>query len=566
MEENFDYDYLGFSKDNTVKNFVRDQEIVFSAEIQKKNHFGFWQKRNIIITNKEIYNLSGKSLKRNFQLTKILGITVAKKNDEFVIHCIDNEYDYHYFSKDKKKIIELIAKYYKLNMQKELKLIELDLKTLTTVVTTKKEKNKNITFTRMPKTTPITVSAYIYGIKDVKKLGNKQSTIQTGKIYDESGQVGIKDFEIIKTIGRGSCGKILLCKYKKSGEYYAIKIMRKDQLVSEGLAENIILEKKILKEGNCQFLLNLEFDFQTDERIYFVTPFLRGGDFYHHLYYPSYAVIDLEIKEGKYYNDEEEFKKDDENNKFRKLDDESVTKIYEHYKEKRERKLKEKEVAFYMSQIAIALDYLHQYDNAYRDLKPENILMDEDGYIKLCDFGSAVHIKGEPVLGMAGSAEYCSPEMITGQGHTVVTDWWSFGILLFEMIYGYTPFYSMNKDRMYQLIVWGELKFPDNVTITKDAKDCITKLLEKNPANRLGYNGLDEIKKHPFFCTINFEDLKLRKLKPPFIPKIKDKNDFSTFDEEILKMPTAESPVGEWVKDYNEYFEGLDKDEDEEED
>ena len=296
-----------------------------------------------------------------------------------------------------------------------------------------------------------------------------------------------------------------------------MKSMRKDQLISEDIIDNILVERSILIEGQCEFILTLSFFFQTTERLYFVTPFMKGGDLYHRL--------------------------------------------------KTEGNIKEDQVKFYAAQIAIALQHLHDVGIAYRDLKPENILLDEDGYVKLCDFGSSVKLRGtEKETMFAGSPEYASPEMITYEGHTFMCDWWSFGILLYELLYGITPFFNMDKERMYDLIVTGAISFPKAITVgdktipakvSEDSKNLILKLLEKDPGTRLGRKGLQEIKKHPFFGGINFDDLPKKKHKAPFKPSIDKADPTKNFDEEYLSMEITESPTEQWSQnpEYQNWFE-----------
>ena len=404
--------------------------------------------------------------------------------------------------------------------------LEWNQKNLNSFVTTKKEKEKQKRNSHMPTMNCISVKDYLFGNQqsktDVKKIPTikggtfKKSTFQNVKVEES-------DFEIVKVIGRGSVGKICLVKYNKDQKYYVMKSMRKDQIISEGLANNILLERNILMEGQCEFLLTLSFFFQTQERINLVTPFIKGGDMYHKL----------------------------------------KTDIF----------LKEDLVRFYAAQIAIALQHLHDLGVAYRDLKPENILIDEDGYIKLCDFGASVMIRGtEKETNFAGSPEYASPEMITYEGHTFMTDWWSFGILIYELLYGNTPFFNMDKSRMFDLINTGSISFPKtiilegeqkprNYKVSEDAKSLISKLLLKDCGARLGRKGLEEIKKHPFFSGISFEDLKKKKVKAHFKPTI-DKDDITNnFEEEYLSMEITNSPVADWSKEeqYNNWFSQFDE-------
>ena len=523
-----EYDFLNFTKDFTIKNNVtREEEIQFSDTVQKINKNGWKQSRNLVLTDKAIYNLKKKELKRRIDYTKIIGITLSKQSDEFVIHCLELDYDYQFISQKKKTIVEIIAKNYELIKEEELKLFEINVKNLNQFVTTKKEKEKQQSLSRMPKTGQINVKDYLFGNKsktDVNIFQAKNSK-KINSINFKNIQANYEDFEIKSVIGRGSVGKILLAKYIKDGKYYAIKSMRKDQIISEGIADNILVEKNILIKSQCEFILKLSFFFQTPERIYYVTPFIKGGDLYHKLKSEIFFKEDL--------------------------------------------------VRFYTAQIAVALQYLHNLEITYRDLKPENILLDEDGYIKLCDFGSSVIIRGtEKVKNFAGSPEYAAPEIITYSGHNFMCDWWSLGILIYELLYGNTPFFNMDKTRMYDLINTGAISFPKfiqiegeekprNYKVSEDAKNIISKFLEKDPGTRLGRKGLDEIKKHPFFSGINFDDLNKKKIKPPFRPNFsKEEQDLTNnFDEEYLKLEISDSPIGDWAKEkeYSNWFDNFNK-------
>ena len=523
-----EYDFLNFTKDFTIKNNVtREEEIQFSDTVQKINKNGWKQSRNLVLTDKAIYNLKKKELKRRIDYTKIIGITLSKQSDEFVIHCLEMDYDYQFISQKKKTIVEIIAKNYELIKEEELKLFEINVKNLNQFVTTKKEKEKQQSKSRMPKTGQINVKDYLFGNKsktDVNIFQTKNSK-KSNSINFKNIQANYEDFEIKSVIGRGSVGKILLARYIKDGKYYAIKSMRKDQIISEGIADNILVEKNILIKSQCEFILKLSFFFQTPERIYYVTPFIKGGDLYHKLKSEIFFKEDL--------------------------------------------------VRFYTAQIAVALQYLHNLEITYRDLKPENILLDEDGYIKLCDFGSSVIIRGtEKVKNFAGSPEYAAPEIITYSGHNFMCDWWSLGILIYELLYGNTPFFNMDKTRMYDLINTGAISFPKfiqiegeekprNYKVSEDAKNIISKFLEKDPGTRLGRKGLDEIKKHPFFSGINFDDLNKKKIKPPFRPNFsKEEQDLTNnFDEEYLKLEISDSPIGDWAKEkeYSNWFDNFNK-------
>ena len=165
--------------------------------------------------------------------------------------------------------------------------------------------------------------------------------------------------------------------------------------------------------------------------------------------------------------------------------------------------------------------------------------------------------------------------MIAHEGHTIMSDWWSFGILIYELLFGITPFFNMDKNRMYELIEIGELKFPKYIKIdgnnkplkvSDEAKNIISKLLEKNPGSRLGKAGLDEIKSQPFFGNLNFEMLKTKKLKSPFKPSINEDEITCNFDDEYTSMATEESPVANWISDYQEWFNEFEKESDDQDD
>jgi serine/threonine protein kinase len=512
-----EYDYLNFSKNNTVvNNITLGEGIKFSDKIDKINPKGWKQKRNIIITTQALYNLKKTTLKRKIELSIISGITISKISNEFVVHCGDIDYDYHYTSAKRKTIIELLAKFWEQIRDEELPLFEVNSKSLSAYVTSKKEKEKQKT-TKMPTSGKIKLGDFLIRYSDQKGKKDVKGKISTFKNIP----VNLSDFKMLKTIGRGSVGKILLVEYKDHHKY-AMKSIRKDQLVSEGITDNILIEKNILLDGQCPFILPLIFFFQTNLRLYFVTPFIGGGDLFHRL--------------------------------------------------KKECFLKEEEVKFYAAQVGIALEYLHNMGICYRDLKPENILIDEDGYIKLCDFGACCKISGKKTeKSFGGSAEYAAPEVITQEGHTFLADWWSLGILIYELLYGNTPFFNMEEERMFDLIKAGSISFPKIICIegepkertykiSEDAKNLITKLLAKEPNERLGKGGFAEIKKHPFFNGINFNDLQVKKIKPIYKPKVDDINE--NFEEEYLEMDLAESPTSDWIKEpkFSNMFNNFDND------
>ena len=199
----------------------------------------------------------------------------------------------------------------------------------------------------------------------------------------------------------------------------------------------------------------------------------------------------------------------------------------------------EERAKFYSAQVALAIGHLHKKHIIYRDLKPENILMDEDGYICLTDFGLAKILQDNAqAYSFCGTPEYLAPEILNEKGHSFPVDWWALGILTYEMIVGFPPFYtgSNNNLKMYELIKKKPVYFPDpqrhKIKMSDECKDFISKLLEKDPINRLGCKtDIEEVISHPFFSSLNIHDLIARTAEAPFKPKLStDIFDVSNFD------------------------------------
>ena len=346
-------------------------------------------------------------------------------------------------------------------------------------------------------------------IKTNPLMESKESTDTIFSAHKHIKEVKNEDFKIIKIIGRGSYGKVCLVEYLPTHEIYAMKSLKKDLLIREEKIESTLLEKEILESINHPFILNLIFCFQTEERINFVMPFIPGGELFQHL------------KKVKHFGE-----------------------------------LKAK---FYSAQMALAIQHLHDNGYIYRDLKPENVLIDEKGYLRLTDFGLAKKIKpGEKTNSFCGTPEYLAPEIINGNGYDKNVDWWSFGILLYEMICGIPPFYLQDVNKMYFLIKNEKtIKFDKKFLVSKDAKDVITKLLEKNVEDRLcSHFGIEELKKHPFFKSIDFDAILRKEIEAPFIPRINNSTDVQNFDEiftnEKLEMSNITSKNIDLIKE-NQY-------------
>lgn len=292
-------------------------------------------------------------------------------------------------------------------------------------------------------------------------------------------ELSINDFSIVRSLGQGAFGKVLLVKKSESkakgSKLFAMKIMKKSDILSNKLTKNIKLEKKILQYQRHPFLVHLKYAFQTSSKIYLVMEYIAGGSL------------------GKFLRKQKRFNED-------------LT-------------------TFYTAEILLGLEFLHKNMNViYRDLKPDNILINSNGHIKITDFGLAKeeNPSGDLAYTFAGTPEYLAPEILCGKGHSHVVDYWSLGILIFEMLSGRTPFAvaSGNVTEIIQKILENKPKIP--AYFNEPAAKLIKLLLETDPTKRLGANGIEEIKSHEFFKKINWKELTLLKTKPPLIKKIED--------------------------------------------
>lgn len=288
-------DHISLKGDSSISKFIKNDEVIlFTDGVIKINRYGIKQNRNILITSKGVYNLKDKELKRRIDFKNIKGITCTKSTEEFVIHCIDLEYDYYYISQRLKNIIESIGAVYLEMNKSELPLCVIDTKSLNSIVTSKKEKQKDINFSRMPQVGLVPIREYLYGETNLNfnentKDGRSNTIISKKKGFDS---VGLDDFSIIKILGRGTMGKVSLVEFKPTKEVYAMKSLKKDVLLTQDQVENTLLEKKILENLEHPNLVGLVFCFQTNERVYFVMPFIKGGELFQHL--RKFRVFDEE--------------------------------------------------------------------------------------------------------------------------------------------------------------------------------------------------------------------------------------------------------------------------------
>ncbi|GAA95001.1 hypothetical protein E5Q_01656 [Mixia osmundae IAM 14324] len=306
--------------------------------------------------------------------------------------------------------------------------------------------------------------------------------------------LSIDAFDLLKVIGKGSFGKVMQVRKKDTGRIYALKTIRKAHIVSRSEVTHTLAERTVLAQVNNPFIVPLKFSFQNPEKLYLVLAFVNGGELFHHL--------------------------------------------------QREGRFNEERSRFYAAELLSALEHLHQFNVIYRDLKPENILLDYTGHISLCDFGLCKlnMTESETTNTFCGTPEYLAPELLLGHGYTKVVDWWTLGVLLYEMMTGLPPFYDENVNEMYKKILQDPLRFPEDMP--SDARTLLTGLLTRDPARRLGINGSEEIKRHPFFAKhIDWKSLLAKKIQPPFKPSVESAIDCSNFDTEFTSEPPMDSVV-----------------------
>ncbi|XP_053456847.1 protein kinase C delta type isoform X2 [Nycticebus coucang] len=305
-----------------------------------------------------------------------------------------------------------------------------------------------------------------------------------GKIWEgRSDKCKINNFTFHKVLGKGSFGKVLLAEMKSNGQYFAIKTLKKDVVLIDDDVECTMVEKRVLAlAGENPFLTHLICTFQTKDHLFFVMEFLNGGDLMFH------------------------------------IQDKGRFELYR--------------ATFYAAEIICGLQFLHSKGIIYRDLKLDNVMLDLDGHIKIADFGMCKeNIFGENLAStFCGTPDYIAPEILQGLKYSFSVDWWSFGVLLYEMLIGQSPFHGDDEDELFESIRVDTPHYPR--WITKESKDILEKLFERDPNKRLGVTG--NIRIHPFFKTINWTLLEKRKIEPPFKPKVKSLKDYSNFDQEFL--------------------------------
>ncbi|XP_068147948.1 serine/threonine-protein kinase N isoform X5 [Drosophila tropicalis] len=333
--------------------------------------------------------------------------------------------------------------------------------------------------------------------RDDVNTGRNKS--QQQQLLPNSGLLSLDNFRLLSVLGRGHFGKVILSQLRSNNQYYAIKALKKGDIIARDEVESLLSEKRIFEVANAMrhpFLVNLYSCFQTEQHVCFVMEYAAGGDLMMHIHTDVFL---------------------------------------------------EPRAVFYAACVVLGLQYLHENKIIYRDLKLDNLLLDTDGYVKIADFGLCKEGMGfgDRTGTFCGTPEFLAPEVLTETSYTRAVDWWGLGVLIFEMLVGESPFPGDDEEEVFDSIVNDEVRYPRFLSL--EAIAVMRRLLRKNPERRLGSSERDaeDVKKQAFFRSIVWDDLLLRKVKPPFVPTINHLEDVSNFDEEFTSEKAQLTPPKE---------------------
>jgi len=299
-------------------------------------------------------------------------------------------------------------------------------------------------------------------------------------------------FNVGVTLGTGSFGRVKFATHKIKGSHWAIKMLKKSEVIRLQQVEHMVSEKTILAALSHPFIVTLAGTFQDPRYLYMVLEYVVGGEFFTHL--------------------------------------------------RNAQRLDNNNAKFYAAQVSLIFEYLHSQDFIYRDLKPENLLLDKMGYIKITDFGFAKRVAFKTYT-LCGTPEYIAPEVLLNKGHGKGVDWWTLGILMYEMLVGQPPFVDDDPMGIYQQILAGKVNFPR--FIDRNAKSLIKKLLVADLTKRFGClkAGASDIKNHKWYAGLDWSGLLDKELVAPVIPNVQDETDTSNFDPYPDSLEEAPLPV-----------------------
>ncbi|KAF2686294.1 Pkinase-domain-containing protein [Lentithecium fluviatile CBS 122367] len=319
------------------------------------------------------------------------------------------------------------------------------------------------------------------------------------------GKYTLGDFQIQRTLGTGSFGRVHLVQSKHNQRFYAVKVLKKAQVVKMKQVEHTNDERRMLQQVKHPFLITLWGTFQDSKNLYMVMDFVEGGE-----------LFSLLRKSQRFPN--------------------PVAK-------------------FYAAEVTLALEYLHAQNIIYRDLKPENLLLDRHGHLKITDFGFAKEVP-DITWTLCGTPDYLAPEVVASKGYNKSVDWWSLGILIFEMLCGFTPFWDGGSPmKIYENILKGRVKYPPY--IHPDAQDLLQKLITPDLTKRLGnlHGGSKDVMNHPWFAEVTWERLQKKDIDAPYVPPVRagvgDASQFDKYPEETEAYgQTGDDPHGHLFPDF----------------
>ena len=308
----------------------------------------------------------------------------------------------------------------------------------------------------------------------------KKTSRHINKDTTTKGKYTLNDFQILRTLGTGSFGRVHLTRSIHNGRFYAMKVLKKQRVVQMKQIEHTNDERRMLKLAQHPFIIRMWGTFQDCHNLFMIMDYIEGGELFSLL--------------------------------------------------RKSQRFPTPVAKFYAAEVFLAIEYLHSLDIIYRDLKPENILLDKNGHIKLTDFGFAKEVQ-DVTYTLCGTPDYIAPEVVATKPYNKSVDWWSFGILIFEMLTGYTPFYDPTPMKTYENILNGSITYPDY--LPPDILDLLQKLIVKDLTQRLGnlQGGSDDVKNHPWFKEVIWERLLSRDIETPYEPPITSGvGDTSQFD------------------------------------
>lgn len=519
------FDYLNIHKDKEILKLIDNEKVYYSDCVVKINQIGKNQERNFILTNKHVYNFNKKKLRRKIHLASILGLSYSTISNEFIIHGKNETYDYSYISNNKMIIIYLILVLSQQFNNTNVQICEINEKSLKNYVTYERDKKRNRQVTKMNTTFQIETKTFIENNKHLveKNDGENKKKDMRMMSYSEykdfiimESKIKIEHFKIIKELSRDILGPVFLGKYLKDSNYYYLKSIKKDYILEKNLIDQIVIEKKILQDIEFPFIHKMEFCFQREERIFYGFEYKKFNNLY------------KELRSARFFPEDR--------------------------------------VKFYAAIIGLTLDFLHKKKIIYRDFNLKNFLLNEEGYLLFNKFHNVRLLTDSNSNNdkYYGAPEYLAPEVINGEGQDEMSDWWSFGIVIYEMLLGIPPFIDDDSDKIYNMILNNEIKFPKKNNISAEAKDLLLKLLIKEKNDRLGFDGgFDVIKKHYFFKGIDIDALEKMQVEVPFKPTIEeeelnvDMNDekFLFFDQNInLNFELSEEKLENIKKNQDMFY------------